>query len=101
MTSEVLRPCPFCGSEWVELVPGEWRDEIARHLNQEFSVVCHNCSSATGHSPDKRVVINRWNSRSTQVVGYIHPLDVGRNCSISAKRLSDEQLQVFIARDRK
>ena len=61
-----LLPCPFCGSNRVELLP---------YWNHRWTVVCHECHVGTGHSPSKQVVIEHWNHRTDIVEQLQKKLD--------------------------
>jgi len=58
-TSEGLLPCPFCGAE-VHKVNIEGADFGDPEWQQ---VTCPRCATTSGASANKRLVIERWNTR--------------------------------------
>ena len=55
-----LKPCPFCGSEYVFVRTTHRRDGIS---NTQYEVYCSNCSAVGGSRIQESTARNDWNNR--------------------------------------
>ena len=55
--NEELKPCPFCGSEEIELI--SWVDENIKY----YRVLCKKCFVGTFTYRYSKPAINSWNRR--------------------------------------
>ena len=55
---EILRKCPFCGTEDVFLVK-----ELAIDLEYAYQVQCGDCGCCLPWEPAKDLAVSRWNTR--------------------------------------
>ena len=55
-----LKPCPFCGSQYVAVRSTHRRDGIS---NTQYEVYCMNCSAMGGSRINETDAINDWNNR--------------------------------------
>lgn len=59
LKSKQIKPCPFCGSDWIE------RYCYATDIGNMWNIYCAKCK-ATFRGKYEDEVINRWNQRVEQ-----------------------------------
>lgn len=54
-----LKPCPFCGSTYLQVVGSSGDDE-------SYSVECWGCDASGGSCATKEAAIDEWNRRVSE-----------------------------------
>ncbi len=57
MSEIKLKPCPFCGSDNVD---------IYKHKNENKCVVCYKCYSGSGNYMTDDLAVEAWNRRADE-----------------------------------
>lgn len=69
MSSEELRPCPFCGGRGA-IVDVSWEYELmgaAKGGRKWWNVMCVNCEARTSAEQTQKKAVDAWNRRSDGV----------------------------------
>ena len=61
MTAQPLKPCPFCGSDKVELFHND------DYSQNEYSVACTECEAVGPEEKTKKLARLKWNQRKNNL----------------------------------
>ncbi|OCG66303.1 hypothetical protein A9G41_12990 [Gilliamella sp. Nev5-1] len=76
--TEQLKPCPFCGSEYLFIDEIDYRlnEDIPEHLRDAicFAVVCYDCNARGCEKDTENKAILAWNSRISKSQKHINEI---------------------------